>query len=290
MRAAVALRDVVGEAEHAFVIAVVPPERGLHRHAIALRLDENRFGDQSRARAVEIFDEGLEAALVFELALGRLDAAQVRKHDVDAGVQERQFAQAVLKRRIVEFDVGKGGRAWREGHARSLLAGSVAHQFERRLRHAIGEGHEVLFAAAPDGQLQPGRKRVHHRYAHAVQAARDLVGILVEFAACMKLGHDDLGGRHALFMVDLGRDAAAIVIDGYGAIGVERHGNEVRPPRERLVDGVVHHLVNHVVQARAVVGIADIHARPLADRIEALQDLNAVRAIGFHCRVHASCC
>ena len=43
---------------------------------------------------------------------------------------------------------------------------------------------------------------------------------------------------------------------------------------QRLVDGVVDDLVDHVVQAGAVVGVADIHARPLAHGVEALQDLD----------------
>ena len=54
---------------------------------------------------------------------------------------------------------------------------------------------------------------------------------------------------------------------------------------ERLVDGVVDHLVDHVVQARAVVGVADIHARALAHRIEALEDLDGIRAIGIDVHV-----
>ena len=36
-----------------------------------------------------------------------------------------------------------------------------------------------------------------------------------------------------------------------------------------LVDRVVDDLVDHVMQARAVVGVADIHARPLAHGVEA---------------------
>ena len=36
MRAAVALRDVVGEAEHVLVVAVVPPQRAFDRDAVAL--------------------------------------------------------------------------------------------------------------------------------------------------------------------------------------------------------------------------------------------------------------
>ena len=48
---------------------------------------------------------------------------------------------------------------------------------------------------------------------------------------------------------------------------------------QRLVDGVVHHLIDHVVEAGAVVGVADIHARPLAHGIEALQHLDELGTI-----------
>ncbi len=97
----------------------------------------------------------------------------------------------------------------------------------------------------------------------------------------MELGHDDLGGRDALARMDVGRNAAAVIGDGHGAVGVERDGHLGRVARQRLVDGVVDHLVDHVVQARAVVGVADIHARPLAHGIEALEDLDRFRAIGI---------
>ena len=48
---------------------------------------------------------------------------------------------------------------------------------------------------------------------------------------------------------------------------------------QRLVDGVVDHLIDHVVQARAVVGVADIHARPLAHGVEAFQHLDRLGAV-----------
>jgi hypothetical protein len=47
----------------------------------------------------------------------------------------------------------------------------------------------------------------------------------------------------------------------------------------RLVDGVIDDLIDHVMEARPVVGVADIHARPLADRVEALQDLDRLGAV-----------
>ena len=153
--------------------------------------------------------------------------------------------------------------------------------FERRIRHAVGERHLVQLAAAPDLELQPGRQRVDDGDADAVQAAGDLVGVLVEFSAGMQLGHDDLGGGDALALVDVGRDAAAVVEDRHRAVGVERHLDARGVAGEHLVDGVVDDLVDHVVQARAVVGVADIHARPLAHRVEALQDLDRFRAIFF---------
>jgi hypothetical protein len=47
---------------------------------------------------------------------------------------------------------------------------------------------------------------------------------------------------------------------------------------QRLVDGVVDHLVDHVVQARAVIGVADIHARALAHGVQALEHLDGIGA------------
>ncbi len=49
---------------------------------------------------------------------------------------------------------------------------------------------------------------------------------------------------------------------------------------QRLVNRVVRNLEHHMVQARAIVRVADIHARALAHRVEALENLDAVGAIG----------
>jgi GAF domain-containing protein len=130
-----------------------------------------------------------------------------------------------------------------------------------------------------DLQLQPFGERIDHRDADAMQAAGDLVGVLVEFPAGVQLGHDHLGRRDALALVDVGGNAAAVVGDGDRAVGVQDHLDPGGPAGEGLVDGVVDHLIDHVVQARAVVGVADIHARPLADSVQALENLDGIRAI-----------
>ncbi len=279
MRAAVALRDVVGEAQNRFMIAVVPPQRAFHRNAFALGLDHHRLGDQWRLVAVEKFNESLDAAVIFHFLALFDRVAHVGQHDIDARIEERQFAQAMLERIEIELDHGESLGRGEESDLRSALTGGFADNFERRDRDAIGEFHEMFFAVAPDGQLEPARQRIHHRDADAVQAAGYLVGILVEFSAGMQLGHDDFGRRNTFAGMDAGRYAAAIVDHGHRAIGIERGDHFGGVAGERLVDGVVHDLVDHVVQAGAVVGIADIHARPLAHGIEALEDLDRFGAI-----------
>ena len=59
---------------------------------------------------------------------------------------------------------------------------------------------------------------------------------------------------------------------------------------KHLVDGVVNDLVDHVVEARAIIGIADVHARTLTHRVEAFQHLDAILAVLFGAGVFAAGC
>src|SRR3546814_5380818 len=52
--------------------------------------------------------------------------------------------------------------------------------------------------------------------------------------------------------MDVDRDAAAVVADGDRAVAVQHHRHGIAVAGQRLVDGVVHHLVDHVVQAGPV--------------------------------------
>ena len=53
---------------------------------------------------------------------------------------------------------------------------------------------------------------------------------------------------------------------------MDRHEHLVAVAGQRFVDGVVDDLEHHVVQAGAVVHVADVHAGTLADGLEAAQD------------------
>ncbi len=60
MGATIALRNVVGEAKHVLVVAVVPPEGDLNRNAILFTFDGDWLINQRLLGAVEITDEGFE--------------------------------------------------------------------------------------------------------------------------------------------------------------------------------------------------------------------------------------
>ena len=281
--AAVALGDVVGEGEDVLVIGIIPFERDLDADIVALPGDRDRVGDQRSLGAVEIFDEGRDPALVVKLDLLGLVVAGIGEDDAHAGVEEGELAEAVLEPLEIEIDDLEGRGAGQEGDPGALFPLDLADDLERGHRITVGEAHVMFFAVAPDGEVEPFRERVDDADADAVEAARDLVGILVigvvELTPGVELGHDDLGRRDAFAFVDSGRDAAAIVLDADRAVGVQRDEDAVAMAGQRLVDGIVRNLEHHVVEARAVIGVADVHAGPLAHRVEALEDLDALGAI-----------
>ena len=88
----------------------------------------------------------------------------------------------------------------------------------------------------------------------------------------MKHGEGDLDNRAAR-CVKLDRDPAAVVLDGDAVVGVNRDGEAMSAPGEVLVNGVGDELQDKVVEPGAIVDIADVHARPLADRRDAVESL-----------------
>jgi hypothetical protein len=123
------------------------------------------------------------------------------------------------------------------------------------------------------------RQRVDHGDPDAVQAAGDLVAAaLAELAAGVQDGHDNLEGGLALLLHRRHRDAAAVVDDRDGVVRVDGHRDGVAVAGQRLVDRVVHHLVDQVVQA-ADARRADVHAGTLADGLEALEDRDVLGVI-----------
>ena len=81
--------------------------------------------------------------------------------------------------------------------------------------------------------------------------------------------------------MDSDGNAAPVVADGHAGIRVNRDRNRVRVTGQSLVDAVVDDLVDHVVQATAIVGVTDIHPRTFAHGFQALENLDGIRAVFF---------
>ncbi len=61
-------------------------------------MDSHRPVDERLLGAIEIGDEGFEAAVIEHLFLLDIGMALVGEQDADAGIEEGEFAQAVFKR------------------------------------------------------------------------------------------------------------------------------------------------------------------------------------------------
>ena len=227
---------------------------------------------------VQEFHEVDDAAGVLEhlgarVAVGVGDALVVQ-HDLEALVEERHLAEAVRQSvEIVHGGLGEDLRVGPERHGRAVAALRGANFAQLLGRLAVVEADEVLLALLAHLHFHAGRQRVHDGDAHAVQAAGHLVALAAELAACVQDGEHHLDGGDLLFRVLVDRDTAPVVVDRDRVVLMDPHLDLVAVSGERFVDGVVDDLVHQVVQA-ARARRADVHARTLADRLQALEDLN----------------
>ena len=159
------------------------------------------------------------------------------------------------------------------------LAGAGLAQFTGG--QAATEIHLPGVAVAPDLHVEFLAERVHAAHAHAVQSAGDLVSGGVELAAGMKLGEHHLHRRHHLAVAHrhhVHRNPAAVVDHRDGVVDVDDDFDFLGVSGQRLVDGVVDHFVDQVVQPH-LAGRADIHGRTKAHRLQAFENLDVFAGV-----------
>jgi hypothetical protein len=96
-----------------------------------------------------------------------------------------------------------------------------------------------------------------------VQTARYFVAVVIEFASGVKHGHNHFQRRLLLCGMHVDRDTAPVILDSAGAVGIDGDFDVIAETRHSLVDRVIYHLVNQMVQS-ACADIADIHGRATA--------------------------
>jgi hypothetical protein len=269
----------------AFVVARVPLERDLDLLIVLVDLVAGDALEQRVLRGVEVLHEVDDAAGVAVRDLLLLVLALVDEVDLEAFVEEGHRLQALEHGAGHELDAlghEHGGiRPERDGGA-GPVARRLPDGLQLRLRlAALGELLPVAGAIAVDLDDEALGQRVHDAHTDAVEPAGDLVAVAAELATGVQHGEHDLDGALALVRprgVRVDRDAAPVVLDAAGAVGEQVHIDAVGVARHRLVDGVVDHLPDEVVQP-GEAGRADVHPRPFADGIEALEDLDVLGAV-----------
>ena len=239
--------DRVGEGEHVLDERVVVLKGDLHLRALDLAVDVEGNVVDHLLVAVEGADEGDDSAFEVE-GVGEAELL-IRERDLEALVEVCHLAQTALDDLAVECGVGEDLRVRPEPDDRAGVV-RLAHDLDRALRHAGLELHVMDLAAPVDPHLELLAEEVHRRDAHSVQAGRHLVSTATELSAGVEARQDQLQGRHPFFLVDVDRDAAAVVLDLDAAVGVEIDGDLGRIACQGLVDCVVHDLVDQVVEAR----------------------------------------
>ncbi len=277
MRSALARADVVHEAVGVIREAGVVLERQLDLRLGLLAPEvEHRIVDRRPASA-QVLDELLDPPVVAEALLALASGALVADPDPQAPVQERHLPEPRRKRLEAEVPVGEDLGIGAEGDP-GAPTGGVPDPLELLLPLSPGKGLVPLSAVPPDLDVQPLGERVDHAHPDTVQSARNLVARLVELPARVQRRHRDLDAGDHLGWVGVDGNTSPVVVDGDGPIRVDRDVDPGAEPGHRLVDRVVHHLVDEVMKP-ARGGGPDVHPGPLADRLETLQDLDLSRGI-----------
>jgi len=227
--------------------------------------------------------ELLHTFLINEHFLALRLAALVGEGDLDAGIQESEFTQAHEQTiKDVSRRDGEDAGVREEGNLRAggLRIIEVAKDGQRLRRFTALEADGVDFAIAEDLALEPVGQRIRTLRADAVEAAGKLIRAITELAARVQAGQHEFDRWNSGLGVHFHRDAAAVVLNGDGTVGVNCDPDVFAMTGEMLVDGVVHHFKHAVVQA-AFIGITDIHAGAEADRFEAFEFLNLIGTVGL---------
>ena len=232
--------DVLGE-------GVVVLHGDLHGHALLLALNVDGLRRDLGAALVEVHDEVAQTVLGVVDLLGMaavfVGPAQVLDGDVDALVQVGKLFETV--RETVELiDGGVENRVvGQEGDLGAAVVARAEH-FHGVEGLAVGVLLDEVEPVAEDLGGEVLGEGVHAGDADAVQTAGDLVGVLVELAAGVQDGHDDLQGGALLLGMHVGGDAAPVVEHADGIAFQYFDFDVVAESGEGLVDGVIDHLVD----------------------------------------------
>ena len=101
-------------------------------------------------------------------------------------------------------------------------------------------------AVAADPDLKGFRERVDHGGTHTVETAAGLICVIVKLTACMQRSQHKPGRAHPFFMHSH-RNPPAVVLYRTRPVLFQRYPDLRAEPREMLIHGVVHDLIDQMV-------------------------------------------
>ena len=272
MHAALRRVDIVGEGYQNLIISVVILQRDLAFGIFPCAGHIYDFLVQRVFVSVYISHELADAAGVVHDILLLFTLAPVFGAYTQAGVQKRLLAHTGMQGIVVVDRLVKHLRVRVEPDHRS---GTVRLSDDGHFLGYLpaGELHLIDLAVFVDADLQPIREGVDDRGADAVQSAGDLIPAAAEFAARMQYGVDDLERGLARLFLDIHRYTAPVIRDADDVPRLYDDLDIVAITGQRFVYGVVHDLVDQVVQAGSG-SRTDVHTGTKADSLQSLKYLD----------------
>ena len=247
MHAALRSMDVVGEGDDDLVIAVIVLEGHLSHGVLPVAGHIDHVRVQRVLASVDEGDEFPDAPLVAHIVLLLPAGAQVHGLDAQASIEEGLLPHPGVESVIVVLQSLEHLRVWLEGDGRARMVG-LSHHLHLLGDLSPGKLHLIDLAVLVYLDLQPLRQGVDHAGAHAMEAAGHLVAPTAELAAGMKDREHHLQRGTPGLGLDIHRDTAAVVSDSDGVPGIDGHRDVGAVARQGLVNGVVHDLIDQVVQ------------------------------------------
>ena len=209
------------------------------------------------------------------LAVGRQPRRGTAPSDLDPaeeiGLGARHLEEAA---RVELRALAENLRVRVKVHAGAAPVRCGTHGLELRGREAAREALAIKHLAARDLHLEEIGEGVDDAHTDAVQAARGLVDLGVEFAARMQHRHDHFEcGFFRELRMRINRNAAPIIGDTYRAVVLKLDLDEARMSRDRLVHRIVDDLGEEMMH-RLLVGAPDIHAGTATHGLEPLEHLD----------------
>jgi hypothetical protein len=112
-----------------------------------------------------------------------------------------------------------------------------------------------------------------------MQTTADFVGTVIELAASVEFCHDDFSSRNTKFLVLIHWNSSPIISYRERMVGMKNNLHRVVESCEMFVNRVVDHFPNAVVESRAVMRVAEVHARSFSNGLETLENLDASSVI-----------